>query len=67
MERFYKVVRLGIFFSSVYLFMSAGWIYEYLETLMEVNTATMWGNFYTILLLIAVITSFTFLFWEKKK
>jgi hypothetical protein len=67
MERFFKIVRLGIFFLSVYLFMTANWLYDYLETLMNSNAATMWGNLYTMLLFVGVIISFTFLFWSKRK
>jgi hypothetical protein len=67
MERFFKIVRLGIFFLSIYFFMSANWMYDYLETLMDSNAATLWGNLYTMILLLGVITSFTFLFWSKRK
>lgn len=66
MERFFKIVRLGIFLLSVYLFMTADWIYDVLESTMDTNTATMWGNFYVVFLFIGVIAAFTFLFWEKR-
>jgi hypothetical protein len=67
MERFYKVIRLGIFFLLIYFFMTADWIYTYLETMMDSNTATMWGNFYVAFIFLGIIVSLSFLAWEKKQ
>ena len=67
MERFFKIVSLGIFLVSVYLFITSNWIYDYLETLMDTNTATMWGNFYVAFIFLGIIVSLSFLALEKKR
>ena len=67
MERFFKIVGLGIFLVSVYLFMTANWIYYYLEMLMGTNAATMWGNFYVAFIFLGIIVSLSFLALEKKR
>lgn len=67
MERFYKLIPLSIFLTFVFLFSNGRWAYDYLETFMSRNDATLWGNLYTLILLLGMGISILFIFKEDKK
>ena len=71
MERFYKKIKeklaaiIGLI-TGILLFANGMMFYDWLETLTDLNTATIWGNVIVMFLLLEIIVSGLFILRSKE-